>query len=291
MRDIDHIEPLPKTKKPVLIFTCADKNNFQYTILMVNSLTKFHKPGDVDIVVFTDEDSKEQLAKLPKGVEVRDLKPYYERYGHPGFYYRQKPTIAEEYIRDYELVLGLDSDQIITGSLDYILNTKDYDIGTVMNWNRTDVQTYGPVQGWGIGPVEYFNCGLVAMRSEKFVHHWNVLCDTPQYERLQYREQDLLNILCYYGNYDVRCFDHGDGIANYNAWHGLVAKGELLTAIVKDGEIIVPKGEGEHPFPIRDMTVKVIHAAGGNIANKMNYHTWTNDEVAQRLDILTAQTK
>lgn len=276
-------------KKPVLIFTCASRGHFDYAVLMLNSLTKFHPATEIDIILYTDETDADKLKQLPKGIQIEDLAPLLK--ADPVFFYRQKPVIAEKHIKDYELVLGLDADQIITGSLDYILTTKDYDIGTVLNWNRVDPQTYGPVQGWGILPPEYFNCGLVAMRSEKFVHHWNVLCFSEQFSRLQYREQDLLNILGYYGNYNVRCFDYGDGIAKYNAWHGLIAKGELLRAEVREGALVVPQGEGETPFPDMDMTVKVIHAAGGDTPNKMNYHTWVSDEVADYLDILTAPTK
>lgn len=268
-------------KEPVLVFTCADKNNFDYAVGMLNSLRKFH---DWPALIVTDEKDPEKLKKLPKGVEVKDLTLYLK--DDPAFFYRQKPVIAEEYIKKYELVLGLDADQIITGNLDYILNTKDYDVGTVINWNRVDPAMYGYVQGWGINPIEYMNCGLVAMRSEAFVHHWKVLCFNNQFDRLQYKEQDLLNILIYYGNYNVRCFDHGDGIAKYNAWHGLIAKGELLRAELRGDEIIIPKGEGDKPFPDQDQVLKVIHAAGGSKVNKMNYKTWVNDAVSERIDYL-----
>lgn len=275
-------------KKPILIFTCADSNNFQYTIKCINSLTKFHPISkDVDILVITDVEPKEATAKLPKGVILEDLKPYIK--DDPYFFYRQKPIIAEQHMDDYELVIGIDSDSIITGSLDYVFNTKDYDIGTVINWNRSDPQLYGFVQFQGILPVEYFNCGFVAMRNKKFVHDWKVLCFTPQWERCQYKEQDMLNAMCYYGNWNVRCFDHGDGVANYHGWHGLIAKGELIRAELRGDEIIIPKGEGDTPFPPDDMTVKVIHTGGGPTPNKLNYKTWFTDErIIKRLDHLVS---
>lgn len=270
-------------KKPVIIFTCADKNNFPYSVMMLNSLRKFH---DWSAILVTDEKDPEKLKLLPKDVEVVDLVPYLQK--DPMFFYRQKPTIAEPLMKEYELVLGMDSDQIVMGDLSYILDTKDYDVGTVINWNRVDPETYGTVQGWGINPIEYFNCGLVAMRSEKFVHHWNVLSFSEQFNRLQYREQDLLNILCYYGNYNVRCFDHGDGPANMSAWWGLISKGEWLRAENRMGEIIVPIGEGDTPFPEADKVLKVIHMAGGSQENKMNYKTKFSDEVSARIDYLVS---
>jgi hypothetical protein len=271
-------------KQPVLVFTAADKKNFDFTIMMLNSLRKFH---DWPVVFVTDEKDPEKLKKLPKNVTTKDLEPYLK--ADPLFFYKQKPVIAEEYMKDYELVLGLDADQLILGDLSYILNTKDYDVGTVINWNRVDpIQMGGYVQGWGILPPEYFNCGLVAMRSEKFVHHWKTLCFTDQFERLQYKEQDLLNILCYYGNYNVRCFDHGDGPANY-AWHGLIGKGEYVRAVLKDDKIIIPKGEGEQPFPGEDQEVKVIHFAGGqNNPQKGNYRTLFSEDIIKRIDYLVS---
>lgn len=270
-------------KKPVLVFTTADKNNFPFAVMMLNSLRKFH---DWPVLLITDETDPEKLKQLPKDVETKDLTNYLKV--DPMFFYRQKPIVMEEYIKDYELLLGLDCDQIVMGSLNYILDTKDYDVATVINWNRVDPQQYGYVQGWGINPIEYFNCGLVAVRSEKFIHHWKILCFSPQFERLQYKEQDLLNILCYYGNYNVRCLDHGDGIAKINAWWGLISKGEWNRAILQEDKIIVPKGEGDTPFPASDMELKVIHFAGGKDGLKMNYKTRFNDNVSERLDYLVS---
>lgn len=271
-------------KKPVLIFTTADQNNFPYAVLMLNSLTKFHKPPEVDIILFTNETRKEQLARLPKGVEVKDVTPFLD---DPAFWYRQKPILAEQFMDDYEVVLGMDADQLVVGSLDYIFTTKDYDIGTVINGNRVDPQFYGVVQFQGVHPMEYFNCGLVAMRSKKFVHDWKVLCYTPQFDRSQYREQDLLNAMCYYGNWNVRCFDYGDGPAKYFAWHGLIAKGELPRAILKGTDIVIPKGEGDSPFPPTDITLKVIHTGGGNMPNKLAYQGWFSDQkIVERIDAL-----
>jgi hypothetical protein len=262
-------------KKPVLIFSAADQNNFPYAVMLFRSLSKFHP--DLPMILFTNETRQTELSKLPKSVAVRDVTPYLD---DPMFWYRQKPLLAEQFMDDYELVLGMDADQIVTGSLDYILNTKDYDVGTVINWNRSDPQIYGFVElgRIGIAPPEYFNCGLVAMRSKQFVHHWKVVCFTEQFNRMQYKEQDILNILCYFGNYNIRCFDHTDGVAKYYAWHGLIAKGELARAELRGTDIVVPKGEGDTPFPPDDVVIKVIHTGGGNIPNKLNYQGWFSDQ-------------
>lgn len=278
-------------KKKVLIFSCADANNFPYMVKCMNSLTKFHPPSkDVDILCLTTVDAKEAAKQLPKGVILEDLNPYLK--DDPYFFYRQKAIIGEKYIDDYELVLGIDSDSIITGSLDYIFDTKDYDIGTVINWNRVDPQMYGIVQFQGIAPIEYFNCGLVAMRNKKFIHDWKVLCFSEQWKRAQYKEQDMLNAMCYYGNWNVRCFDHQDKIGGNEAWWGIFSKGELIRAKLSDKkELYVPQGEGNTPFPPKDTILKVIHTGGGNTPNKLNYKPWfTDEDVIKRIDYLVSKT-
>lgn len=260
-------------KKPVIAFTIADEKNMKYAKMLENSLRKFHTEKELPLRIISGDDLKAELAN------------------DPHFFYRATPVIGEKLLKEYDLVIKLDADQIITGDLNYILNTKDYDVGTVLNWNRIDPQTYGLVQGWGISPVEYFNCGLVAMRSEKFAHHWAVTCFTPQFDRLQMREQDLLNILCYYGNYNVRCFDHGDGLSDYYSWHGLISKGEWLRAEMKGDKIVVPPDTSSKSAFTREWQIRVIHWAGGSEAEKMNYKTRFNDEVTKRLDYLVSDKK
>jgi len=258
-------------KKPVLFITIADDNNLKYARASENSFKKFH--SDIPFHIVMGKELKEYVSKDNM------------------FFYRATPILGEKYLDEYELVVKIDADSIICGDLSYIWNTKDYDIGTVINWNRVDPQKYGFVQGWGIAPVEYMNCGLVAMRNPKFAHEWKNLCFTPQFDRLQYKEQDLLNVMIYFGNWNCRCFDHGDGPAKMNAWWGLIVKGELGRAVVKEEEIIIPKGLGETPFPPVDMTVKIIHFGGGNIANKTNYKIMVNEDVSKRLDYLIGDTK
>lgn len=260
-------------KKEVIAFTAVDEKNEQYLPYLINSLRKFHS-------------EKELPLHIVKGDE---LKAYLK--DDPMFFYRQKPVIAEKLIKDYSLVIGLDADQIITGDLSYLWKTYDYDVATVLNWNRYDINIYGLVQGWGIAPLEYFNCGLVAMRSEEFVHHWNIVSHSEQFNRLQYKEQDLLNVLCYYGNYNVRCLDHFDGPAKMNSWWGLISKGEWKDAKLQDGKIIIPKGKGNTPFPPREIDLKVIHWGGGKDGVKMNYNVFFPPEVAKHLDYLVSDKK
>lgn len=271
------------SKKAVVIYTTADINNFGYAISMLNSLTKFHSPKEVDMVLYTNEVRPEQLKRLPEGVRTADLTPYLD---DPMFWYRQKPILSEPLLDDYECVIGMDSDQLVLGDISYIWKTQGYDVATVINWNRIDPNFYGFVElgRIGIAPMDYFNCGLVALRSKRFAHVWKVNCFYPQFERMQYREQDILNVMCYFGNFNVRCLDHQDTIGGMNAWWGLIAKGELNRAILKGEEIIVPKGEGDTPFPPVDTTLKVVHSGGGLV--KQAWGTLFSPEVMVRINEL-----
>lgn len=264
-----------KQKKPVAIYCIADKNNLSYAKTMIKSLRYFHK--DWPVILITDETEKDNI---PEKVIVKDLKPYL---ADQAFFYRATPILAESLLDEYELVIKIDADSLILGDLSILLETKDFDVATVINWNRFDEKYYPLVSGWGIFPAEYFNCGFVAIRSKQFAHDWRMVCYTPQFDRLQFREQDLLNALCYFGNYNVRNLDLGDKRLDLNSWWGIIGKGEWNRSIVRDGKIIVPKGLGDTPFPPTDMEIKVAHLGGGNGASKDNWGAFFSDAAMKRI--------
>lgn len=269
-------------KKPVAFFTVGSKEYSKYAIPFWKSMTKFHSPKDIDMIYYTNEKNPKILKELPAGIIIRDLDPLLI---DPAFYYRQKPVLSEPLLDEYELVVGFDCDQLILGKLDYILERTDYDIGTVINWNRWDVQYYQQVEMMriGIAPAEYFNCSLVALRSKKFAHNWMVNCFSPQFDRVQYKEQDIMNVMCYYGNWNVRCFDLPDAPNKHFGWYGMIGKGELTRAIVKDGGIIIPKGFGDTPFPPEDVQLHAISLGGGHGAIKDNWSAFFTEDVMRRI--------
>ncbi|MDE1866623.1 MAG: hypothetical protein KGI08_02785 [Thaumarchaeota archaeon] len=266
-----------KNKKPVVVYCIADVNNFPYALTMIKTLRKFH---DWDVYLYTNETTPEKIKLLPKNVTIKDLNPYLQ---DMGFFYRATPILAEELLIDYELVIKIDADSLILGDLSALIKTTDYDVATVINWNRMDEKFYPLVSGWGILPFEYFNCGFVAMRSRIFAHHWKVLCYTEQFNRMQFKEQDLLNAICYFGNYNVRCLDFANKDIELNDWYGLISKGELSRAIVKDGKIIIPKGLGNQPFPPTDIWVHAIQMAGGVEGKKDNWQILFSPESMERV--------
>ena len=178
----------------IIAFTIADKNNEKYAQMLVNSFKKFHP--DIKIKVYGDDFIQKQL-KFDNS-----------------FFYKATPLIASKLLKEYDLVIKLDADQIITGDLSALF-AGDYDLGVVYNGNPTDVKVYGNISIQGVDVREYFNCGLVAMTNKKLVNHWLNLCNSKYFNRFQYREQDLMNVIAHFGEYSIKCFDDS------GSWYGL----------------------------------------------------------------------
>ena len=65
--------PEPIKKKPAMFFGAADEKNFPHAVMFWNSLTKFHSPKDIDMIMFTSETRPEELKKLPQGIRTVDI--------------------------------------------------------------------------------------------------------------------------------------------------------------------------------------------------------------------------
>lgn len=251
-------------KKKRVAFVIASGKQAWMLKPFVNSLRKFHSEEELPLIVYGD---KEMDA-------IQD----------PAKFYRATPMFANRLIDDYELVIKFDVDQIVTGKLNYIFDS-DYEVGVVYNWNRVDPRTYGEVGLCTILPQEYFNCGFVAMRSKKFIEKWWNMCISRHFDRMPMREQGFLNILCHYGDYKVRCFDDYDVLHNYSSWHGLASKGEWNKVVMRNGEMVLPAGKDG--YPNMDKVIRLIHWAGGDNEQKMDYKIRFNEECITYLDYLT----
>lgn len=253
-----------------IAFTIADENNMQLANNMINSLRKFHSEEELPVHIVSGEELQNYLKQ------------------DPHFFYRATPIMAKKFMEEgYDYVLKLDADQIIMGDLDYVLNSEGWEVGTVINVNRVDPPKFGWIGLFSlVAPQEYFNCGLVAMKSKEFVDHWHSLCFSQYFERMPYREQGFLNLLTHFGTYKVKCFDHYDKIYDYGAWHGLLAKGEGMRMKLVDGKVILPRGEDDDQgYPDRDVEIKVYHFAGGGYDSK-NHRIYFPEELINHIDWL-----
>lgn len=273
------------TRKKVCFFTATSKSHIKYAIPFFKSLTKFHSPKDIDMILFTDETDKTVLGDLPKGLLIKDLTPYLQ---DQMFWFRQKPILMENLLNEYELVVGFDTDQLVVGDLNAIIEAEDYDVGVVVNWNRHDEKFYPVVEMMRIGiqPVAYYNCGLVASRSKAFVHTWLVDCFSQEFNFMQYKEQDVLNVLTHFGNWNVRCFDMPNGPDDPVSWYGILGKGEWVRAKMDGDKVMVYKGEGDTPFPPKDVQVRVLHMGGGHGAPKDNWAAICSESLMERINEL-----
>jgi lipopolysaccharide biosynthesis glycosyltransferase len=242
--------------KPLAFFTIADNNNLPYAKMMTNSLKKFHP--DAEVIVVGEEQIK--------------------AYNDPMFFYRATPIIASELLEQYETVVKLDADQIITGDLSHIWEGK-FDVACVNNSNPREYKAY-PYTVWNIHPLAYLNAGFVVMKSKKFVDHWKQLCMSDHFNYYQMKEQDLLNIMVWYMNYiyDIKLLDSSD------KWHGLISKGYWPQIELRETLLVLPKNE-EWPVD-SDKQIVCLHWAGGNSPDKMNYRTRFKPEVVKYLDKL-----
>lgn len=253
--------------KKIVAFTIAgDDQNLDYAHMLEKSFKYFHP--EVPFIIY----GKEDMAKIEDQMK----------------YYRATPYFARELMNEYDLVIKLDADQLILGSLWYIFDHR-YDVGSVLNINRVDPPRFGTVQLQGIAPQEYVNCGFVSMQSRAFVDKWWELCNSPFFNRFQFREQDLLNYMFYFGGYRTMIFDHFNPVLDYSAWHGLVAKGETVRSKIAkkpDGSTHIVIDPDEYGYPDKRVIVKALHWAGGQLEKKMDYQKQFPEEVIQYIDTI-----
>lgn len=248
-----------KKDKKIAAFSIADKKNLKYFKMMENSLRKFH--SEEELPLFLVDEAQVEATQ------------------DPHFFYRATPTVANNLMQQgYETVVKLDADQVITGDISHTWEG-DFDVAVVHNSNPREAKKM-PVAVWDINPMQYLNCGYVVMKDERFVHHWLRLCFSHHFPVYQMREQDLMNIMVAYMDFNVKFLDVGDD------WHGLISKGYWPNIELKDDKLIMPKND-EWPQD-GDKEIKIIHWAGGNQPGKMNFNLHFKKDVRKHLEYLVS---
>ena len=249
---------IKKSKKPVCFYTIAfGSEHVDYAKKMRNSLQKFHP----DIPHFF--------------VGEQQVEPYLKT--HKDNKYRLYALFGAQLAKEYELVIQIDNDSIVTGDLSHIIEDKSYDVGCVLNNNLIDPK----LKVWDIDPSFYVNAGFVAIRGERPWAWWNKLNSGGWFSKYQFREQDMLNIMVHYGDLNCKIFDFS------NSWHGLIHKGQWDKFVLKDGKVVLPKTPGVCE---EDKIIKIIHWAGGNVP-KMNVWPHFKEDVAKHLTTLMEDKK
>lgn len=154
-----------------VFFTIVDDKHYypEGTHIMVNSFKKFHP--DIDLVVYRQD----MIDKVFKEKEIN--------------FYQAKPTFARLLADEYDLVVNIDADHVITGRLDEILKG-DYDVGAPWNFNDYENSSFE-----NITDEMYLQAGIVASTSKFFWEYWETANkDAMKYKR---RENDILNLIVY----------------------------------------------------------------------------------------------
>jgi hypothetical protein len=238
--------------KKICAFSIADNNNLPYAKMLEKSLKYFHP--DIELKIFGEEDIKQ--INLPEP------------------YYRAKAFFGKQLSKDYDLVINIDADCIVVGSLDDIINSS-YDVGSVYN-NLLGIPDplKRPICTLDkTNPLFYVNAGLVASKSKKFWDWWDDLNKRHFFGQYQFREQDTLNMIFYYGNLNCVNFDNSANV------YGIYLNGYWPKAQLKNKDIVIPK-----EIVGQEKTIKILHWAGGSGMLKMNYRTKFSEKVADRIE-------
>lgn len=246
-------------EKKIIAFTIADENNMIFAKRMINSLRKFHSQEDLPLMIIGPEELK-----------TRTIDPL--------FFYRATPIIAKElFNKGYETVVKIDADSIICDDISESWKNDAVDASVVLNTNPREWKNF-PYTIWDIQPFQYLNCGYVVMKNKRMVSNWYELCFGPHFPVYQMREQDLLNIICQYGDYIVDLLDsHG------SLW-GLSSKGYWQDIVLKKNKLwLDPQPDS---YPRASCQIKIIHFAGGNDPNKENLNIKFKEDVVKWLNQL-----
>lgn len=165
-------------------FTIVD-DRYYYPIgthIFINSFKKFH--SDIDLVIFRQD----MIDKIFKEKNIN--------------FYQAKPTFAKLLTDEYDLVVNMDADHVVTGRLTEIFDNVDYEIGAPWNFNDYENASFG-----NITEDMYLQAGIVASISKKF---WNIW-EEENKEAMDYKrkENDILNIVVYntLPDIDLKIFD------------------------------------------------------------------------------------
>lgn len=228
-------------KPRVIAVTIATGDHMKHFKRLKNSLRKFHSEEELPLYLIDEKETK----TIPD----------------EHFFYRATPIIGHKFLQNYDVVIKLDADQIITGDISHVWEG-DFDVATVLN------DPSYPIQLWDIHP--YYNNGLTVMKSKEFVKHWLDLCYSEHFDRYQFREQDLLNILCSnYFKYKVKCLDSEEHI------YGEFAKPNWAKFRMVENKIMLDKQQ-----------LHVIHFGGGNAPDKGNYRIKFHESVVKHIEKL-----
>lgn len=230
-------------KKSITFFTIASNLYMPHAEKMINSFKKF---SNEKMFLFGQKD----IDKAGKqGYKMGWLYPYF----------------GAKLAKDYDLVVQIEADSIVCGELTEIINLNNKEVGVAKN-------NYNSITGLSTNEMSrpfYVSSGLVASGNLEFWETWRNKARSYAHN-YQFVEQDVLNYVLAYNNFDIHYLDKED-----------VFYGSSLRKVWKDMYM------EEDKIMCADRQIKVLHWAGG-IKGKMDWWGYKFDKkVCERLDYLT----
>lgn len=187
------------------------------------------------------------------------------------------PFVIAPLLEEYDRVIYLDADSIITGELDELFSIKGYDIVGVRNNN--DFGKAGidePFTQPQVGVWRYMNAGLVCTTSKDFVSDWKKYNAIFGY-LLPHKEQNVYNGISL--NYKTAIVD----TRKSDVYYGVSALSGEESHWDSWKEIQVINDE----LWLNEKKVKVLHHAGGFKKDKLGFYMF-NDQTRKRLITITS---
>ena len=196
-----------------------------------------------------------------------------------------KPPCAFPFVDDYDMVVQIDGDCVITGPLTELFES-DEDIIGVRNNNSLDqassgngitIQHLEPFGDGSMIPIQGFiNAGLVAANNKEFWEDWHdvnkqsakIKAEVNPYAHGIGDEQDTLNQIFHSGEYTTKIVDaRGTGVSYglSNTWGTVTHWDSWKDLYVEDDCLCL-----DDPADGAKMKVKVLHQAGGSAAAQLN---------------------
>lgn len=211
-------------------FTSDDYYERIGTPKLINSFKKFHP--EIELIVFRQDTINKVFTETSANFE------------------NAKPSFAKLLTNNYDLIVSIDADTIITGRLDGILED-DYEVGSVVqlcNISRPSIEN--------VTEEMYVQAGLVASRNKRFWDIWEEANKGAM--KYIYKEQDVLNLV-WHNNPEVSKMKKKvfDKTKNY---YGVKSLGQEKEFYV-EGDKLMCRGE----------QVFCYHNAGGHYMPKLQF--------------------
>jgi hypothetical protein len=262
---------------------------------LANSLKYFHP--EVDHVIFDSKMTQEVYEKYSW------MKPIW-----------MMPPSCIPFIEEYDMVVHLDADAVVTGPMDEFFNSSADVVGVRNNnsfnkagsHNGITIHHLSPFGNNELIPVQGFiNAGLVGVNRKEFWYDWHNLnkesarikTEVNPYAHGIGDENDTLNQLFHWNRYNSEIIDPigskiSYGLSNcwgedhYNHWES------WKNLYVQDEQLCI-----DDPVNGDRMVVKVLHQAGGSMAAELNrssggFRKWFRTAVSEEaLDYIDKITK